>query len=108
MTQTANRGYPLVDPKQPQKEGVEAVNTSLTAVDADVKALMTDMARKANAADIGPAIKAAIDAVVGGSPGSLDTLKELADAIASDPNFAATVKRRGNPLAISLGLYPLI
>lgn len=36
-------------------------------------------------------IDAAINALVNGSPGALDTLKELADAMGDDPNFAATV-----------------
>lgn len=33
----------------------------------------------------------AIAALINGSPGALDTLKELADAMGSDPNFAATI-----------------
>lgn len=37
------------------------------------------------------AITAAITAVVNGSPGALDTLKELADALGDDANFATTV-----------------
>ncbi|HEV2681719.1 MAG TPA: hypothetical protein VGV14_14535, partial [Rhodanobacter sp.] len=36
-------------------------------------------------------ITAAVNALVNGSPGALDTLKELADAMGDDPNFAATV-----------------
>lgn len=39
----------------------------------------------------GAKIQAAITALVGGAPGALDTLKELADAINDDANFAATV-----------------
>lgn len=37
------------------------------------------------------AIAAAIDALVTGAPGALDTLNELAAALGDDPNFAATV-----------------
>lgn len=37
------------------------------------------------------AISAAIDALVGGAPGALDTLEELAAALADDADFAATV-----------------
>jgi hypothetical protein len=37
------------------------------------------------------AITAAINQLVAAAPGALDTLKELADAIGDDPNFAATV-----------------
>jgi len=36
-------------------------------------------------------VKAAIDALVSGSPGALDTLNELATALGNDPNFAATI-----------------
>lgn len=35
-------------------------------------------------------MKAAIDALVNGAPGSLDALNELAAALGNDPNFAAT------------------
>lgn len=37
------------------------------------------------------AISTQINALVGGAPGLLDTLKELADALGDDPNFAATI-----------------
>ncbi|UPT85177.1 hypothetical protein HAP41_0000033350 [Bradyrhizobium barranii subsp. apii] len=37
------------------------------------------------------ALQAAITALIGGAPGALDTLKELADAINDDASFAATV-----------------
>ena len=37
------------------------------------------------------AITAAINALVNAAPGSLNTLKELADALGDDPNFSATV-----------------
>ncbi|WP_078124000.1 hypothetical protein [Leptospira alexanderi] len=36
-------------------------------------------------------IQAAINALVNGSPGALDTLQELANAMGNDPNFATTV-----------------
>lgn len=36
-------------------------------------------------------VQAAIAALVNSAPGSLDTLKELADAIGDDPNFATTI-----------------
>ncbi|WP_225548624.1 hypothetical protein [Chromobacterium violaceum] len=39
-------------------------------------------------------VKSAIDGVVAGAPGALNTLKELADALGSDGNFAATVTNR--------------
>lgn len=36
-------------------------------------------------------VSAAINALVGGAPGLLDTLKEIADALGDDPNFSATM-----------------
>ncbi|WP_210426042.1 hypothetical protein [Chromobacterium violaceum] len=39
-------------------------------------------------------VKSAIDGVVAGAPGALNTLKELADALGSDGNFAATVTNK--------------
>lgn len=36
-------------------------------------------------------VQAAIAALVNSSPGALDTLKELADALGQDPNFATTI-----------------
>lgn len=36
-------------------------------------------------------VKAAVNAVIDAAPGALDTLKELADALDNDPNFATTI-----------------
>jgi len=36
-------------------------------------------------------VKAAIDALINGAPGALDTLNEIADAIADDANVAANL-----------------
>ena len=36
-------------------------------------------------------VKAVIADMIGGAPGALDTLQELADALGDDPNFAATM-----------------
>lgn len=36
-------------------------------------------------------VKRAIDSLVGGAPGALDTLQELANSLGDDPNFATTV-----------------
>lgn len=46
-------------------------------------------------------ITAAINALVAAAPGSLDTLKELADALGDDPNFATTMT---NALALKAPL----
>lgn len=42
-------------------------------------------------AELNAAISAVLDQVIDGSPGALDTLNELAEALGNDPNFAATV-----------------
>ena len=36
----------------------------------------------------------AVEQILSGSPEALDTLKELADALGNDPNFAATVTKQ--------------
>lgn len=44
-----------------------------------------------NASDPTPQINAAVAALVGGAPGALDTLNELAEALGDDADFATTV-----------------
>lgn len=39
-------------------------------------------------------VKAAIQEIVGAAPEILDTLKEIADALGNDPNFAATITKK--------------
>ena len=39
-------------------------------------------------------IDKAVEQILNGSPEALDTLKELADALGNDPNFAATVTKQ--------------
>lgn len=46
-------------------------------------------------------LDAAISGLINGAPGALDTLKELADAMGDDPNFAATIT---NALALKAPL----
>lgn len=41
--------------------------------------------------DVSAEIQAAIDALIDGAPGALDTLNELAAAMGDDPNFTATI-----------------
>ena len=53
----------------------------------DIEALQTNLNAKATPADIA----AAINNVLNGAPAALDTLKELADALGDDANFAATL-----------------
>ena len=54
---------------------------------APTAALGTNDSQLANTAFV----QAAIAAVISGAPGALDTLKELADALGGDPNFANTI-----------------
>lgn len=46
-------------------------------------------------------VKAAIDALIAGAPGALDTLNELSEALGDDPDFAATMT---NALALKASL----
>lgn len=39
-------------------------------------------------------VKAAIQEIIGAAPEVLDTLKEIADALGNDPNFAATITKK--------------
>jgi hypothetical protein len=39
-------------------------------------------------------VEAAIQKIIGSAPGVLDTLKEIADALGNDPNFATTMTRK--------------
>lgn len=52
----------------------------------------------------GAKLQAAIQALIGGAPAALDTLKELADAINDDANFAATVTQQ---LALRPTIYSI-
>lgn len=44
-------------------------------------------------------VKAAIGSIIGSAPDVLDTLKEIADALGNDPNFAATITKKLAALA---------
>ncbi|MDG3575970.1 hypothetical protein P7F60_06215 [Rhizobium sp. YJ-22] len=91
MTETPNRNLPLIDPDQPQRDGAARINTALTAVDAEIAALLLALGQKANAADIGPAITAAINALVAGAPAALDTLAEVAAKLAENDDAVAAI-----------------
>lgn len=59
-------------------------------------------------------LKAAIDALVNGSPAALDTLKELSDALGADANYAATTaaliatKQRADAYTAVTGAYTVL
>lgn len=67
----------------------------------DIVGLQSALDAKTTPAAVAAQISAAVGALVNGAPGALDTLKELADAMGDDPNFAATVT---NALAQKLNL----
>ncbi|MGT5871436.1 phage tail-collar fiber domain-containing protein [Escherichia coli] len=94
----------------------KTVNTTQLATTAFVKAVVADYATKASPALTGTPtaptasagnnttqlattafVQAAVAALINASPAALDTLKELADALGNDPNFATT-------MATALGL----
>lgn len=47
-------------------------------------------------------VKAAIESIIGSAPDVLDTLKEIADALGNDPNFATTITKKLAALAEQL------
>jgi len=78
---------------------------NLTSGTVDDARIPATIARDAEVTD---AIAAAIAALVDSSPGTLDTLNELAAALGDDPNFAATIaasigaKQAGDPTLTAL------
>jgi hypothetical protein len=79
---------------QAATDAAAAAAVDRAAADADAAATAADRAAITGVLGTGTVqdqITAAVTALVGGAPGALDTLKELADAIGDDANFAATV-----------------
>ncbi len=119
MANTANYNWPLPSPSGLQMNEVAKIATSFTAIDAKIKAFETsfsnhkhkfaDLEEKPTtlggygitdgmtAEEVAQAIKTAVDDLINGSGAALDTLKELADALGNDPEFATTV---GNALGV--------
>ena len=113
MANTANYDWPLPSPRGIQISEVAKIATSLIAIDAKLKSTETalsthkhkfaDLLEKPTtlggygitdgmtATEIADAIQQAISNLVNGSGAALDTLKELADALGNDPDFAANV-----------------
>nr|WP_052741357.1 hypothetical protein [Mycobacterium sp. UM_NZ2] len=69
-------------------DSTSAGRTLLTAVDATAQRTALSVY---SISDADAAISAAVAALVDGSPGALDTLKELSDALGGDENFATTI-----------------
>lgn len=83
-SRTTNRNYALPFPSNLLAEDVVRLREALNAID-------VDMANRPEAAAVTAEINAAVQALVGGAPGALDTLNELAAALNDDANFAGTV-----------------
>jgi hypothetical protein len=81
---TANLNLPLPAISNPLSVDNGRLRDALAAID-------TAVFGRPLAADVTTQINAAVAALIGGAPGALDTLKELADAINDDASFAATV-----------------
>jgi predicted Zn-dependent peptidase len=80
----------------PKPNGNEFLNRTnfnqiLDAIDSNVKAKLDE---KDTPASVQAKINTAITTLINNSPSSLDTLKELADALGDDPNFATTILNR--------------
>ncbi|QNQ40964.1 hypothetical protein [Brucella intermedia] len=119
MANTANYNWPLPSPSGIQMNEVAKIATSFTAIDTKIKAFETSFSNHKHkfadlegkpttlggygitdgmtAEEVAQAIKKAVDDLVNGSGSALDTLKELADALGNDSEFATTV---GNALGV--------
>ncbi len=91
MTETVNRYYPVPDPSQPQRADAVRIAAAITAIDVDVAAILLTLGSKADSADLGPAISAAIDALIAGAPAALDTLAEIAAKLADNDDAVAAL-----------------
>lgn len=113
MAKTTNYEWDLPSPGGLQLGEIAKIATTFTAIDVKIKSFETalsthkhafaDLTNKPTtlggfgitdgmtAYEVAQAIKAAVDNLVNGSGEALDTLKELADALGNDPNFAASV-----------------
>ena len=74
---------------------------------ADINGLQTALDARPLQTAVTTQITAAVNALINGSPGALDTLKELADAMGDDPNFAATMTKALAGKQNSLGFAPV-
>lgn len=71
-----------------ERSAIASNSSKVSYTDSAAVALNTS---KPDATAITAEIGAAIDALIGGAPGALDTLNELAQAMADDDTFSATV-----------------
>jgi|GEM_PF-1820215 len=119
MAKTSNYQWDLPSPTGIQITEIARIATTFSAIDVKFKSFETALATHEHAfndltgkpttlggygitdgmtaQEVADAIKAATDALIGGSSAALDTLKELADALGNDPQFATAV---GNALGV--------
>jgi|GEM_PF-1099835 len=90
-TRTAQRNYPLPFPSNLLAEDVVRLRDALQALDVDVDALFTALATKLNQAQVQALVQQAVDSLMAGAPGALNTLGELALALNNDEAFSVTV-----------------
>ena len=83
-TRTTNRNYPLPYPSNLLAADVVRLRDALNAIDADMGTFVT-------ASDVTTQVNAAVAALVASAPEALNTLDELAQALADDSSFASTM-----------------
>lgn len=91
MSVTPERDYPLPHPDNPGRMDALRIAAAISAVDADVAAILVALGTKANSADIGPAISAAVDALIAGAPAALDTLVEIATKLTDNDDAVSAI-----------------
>lgn len=113
MAKTSNYEWDLPSPTGIQITEIARIATTFSAIDVKFKSFETALATHKHAfvdltgrpttlggygitdgmtaQEVANAIKAATDELIGGSSAALDTLRELADALGNDPNFATSV-----------------
>lgn len=68
-----------------------------TTLASKLATMLTDIGNKANSTDVTAEIKAAIDALIDGAPGTYDTLKEIADYLSTHKDeYTALVETIGS------------
>lgn len=83
-TRSTNRNYPLPYPSNLLAADVVRLRDALNAID-------TDMEARPTAADVTTQVNAAVAALVASAPEAMNTLDELAQALADDSSFASTM-----------------
>ena len=68
-----------------------ATNFLMAQINENAEGLTFLQREKASLEDVNIAIENAFEELIGNSPDALNTLKEIADALGNDPNFAATI-----------------